>query len=260
MNFERESSTSEMCCTPQRLNEWIEVQDSLKECLITEDEFDWKVPAMEGQGSGVVEGNQDSCSVEELKYIGGVDLSFCKNDPSIACASLVVLEFPAMEVVHEDFAIVRMDIPYVAGFLAFREAPCLLELLEKMKKEACSFYPQVVMVDGNGLLHPRGFGLACHLGVLANIPTIGIGKNLHHVDGLTQSRVRQLLEVNQNTSGGIFPLIGDSGSTLGAAMLSTKDALKPIFISVGHRISLASAIKIVKLCCRFRVPEPVRLI
>lgn len=116
------------------------------------------------------------------------------------------------------------------------------------------------MVDGNGLLHPRGFGLACHLGVLADIPTIGIGKNLHHVDGLTQSGVRQLLQANGNSCGDadIFTLVGDSGSTLGAAMRSTEGSLKPIFISVGHRISLASAIKIVKLSCRFRVPEPIR--
>ncbi|KAI3468458.1 hypothetical protein Pfo_025121 [Paulownia fortunei] len=185
------------------------------------------------------EENQDSCNGELLKYVGGVDLSFSKDDPSIACATLVVLDFSTLEVVHEDSAIVKLHIPYVPGFLAFREAPVLLELLEQMKKTALSSYPQVLMVDGNGLLHPRGFGLACHLGVLADLPTIGIGKNLHHVDGLTQSRVRQLLEASGNSCNDIFTLIGDSGSTLGAAMRSTEGSRKPIFISVGHRISLA---------------------
>ncbi|KAL2517405.1 endonuclease V family protein [Abeliophyllum distichum] len=92
----------------------------------------------------------------------------------------------------------------------------------------------------------------------ANVPTVGIGKNLHHVDGLNQSRVRQLLEAEGNLSKDVFTLIGDSGSTLGAAIRSTQDTLKPIFISVGHRVSLASAIKIVKMSCRFRVPEPIR--
>ncbi|KAG8375299.1 hypothetical protein BUALT_Bualt10G0085900 [Buddleja alternifolia] len=256
-------------------NNWIEIQDSLKKQVIKEDEFNWKLPPINSNL------NFDSLSGEILKYVGGVDLSFSKNNPSIACATLVVLDFSTLEVVHEDSAIVKLHIPYVPGFLAFREAPVLLELLEKMKKMGLSSYPQLLMVDGNGLLHPRGnflkskssymimsicsllkslescagFGLACHLGVLANLPTIGIGKNLHHVDGLTQSRVRQQLG---NSCNDIFTLIGDSGSTLGAAMRSTEASQKPIFISVGHRISLASSIKIVELSCRFRVPEPIR--
>ncbi|KAL3844350.1 hypothetical protein ACJIZ3_001753 [Penstemon smallii] len=105
-----------------------------------------------------------------------------------------------------------------------------------------------------------GFGLACHLGVLANIPSIGIGKNLHHVDGLTQSKVKHLFEAKENSSKDVFTLIGDSGSNLGAAMRSTQGqgSVKPIFISVGHRISLASAIEIVKFSCKYRVPEPIR--
>ncbi|KAL6556522.1 hypothetical protein OROGR_005810 [Orobanche gracilis] len=229
------------------------IQSSLKKRLITEDRFNWKPPSVKN-----LEENQDCYSGEILKYVGGVDLSFSKDDPSIACATLVVLDLSTLEVVHEDSAIVEITIPYVPGFLAFREAPVLLELLEKMKKRAVSSYPQVLMVDGNGLLHPRGFGLACHLGVLADLPTIGIGKNLHHIDGLTQPKVRQLLETNGNSTNDIVPLIGDSGSTLGVAMRSTEGSMKPIFISVGHRISLAIAVKIVKLSCRYRVPEPIR--
>ncbi|KAK6137163.1 hypothetical protein DH2020_029088 [Rehmannia glutinosa] len=237
MSMEQDPSTSENYKDPQLLNKWIQIQDSLKKRLTTEDGFNWKLP-------------QDSYSGEILKYVGGVDLSFSKNDPSIACATLVVLDFSTLEVVHEDSAIVKLSVPYVPGFLAFREAPVLLELLEKMKKRELSSYPQVLMVDG--------FGLACHLGVLADLPTIGIEKNLHHVDGLTQPRARQLLEANVNSGGDIITLIGDSGSTFGVAMRSMEDSMKPIFISVGHRISLASAIKIVKLCCKFRVPEPTR--
>ncbi|KAH6783579.1 endonuclease V family protein [Perilla frutescens var. hirtella] len=265
---------------PQLSNKWIEVQESLKKQLITDDRFNWKLPPIcKDQIFEGDEENQDSQSAEILKYVGGVDLSFSKTDPSIACATLVVLDFHTLEVVDEASSIVELRVPYVPGFLAFREAPVLLELLEKMKNTALSLYPQVLMVDGNGLLHPRGkfwsyvavlfiesiqwfagFGLACHLGVLADLPTIGIGKNLHHVDGLTQSGVRQLLEANGNSCSDIITLIGDSGSTLGAAMRSTEGSLKPVFISVGHRISLASAVEIVKLSCRFRVPEPIRQI
>ncbi|XP_057799151.1 uncharacterized protein LOC131014987 [Salvia miltiorrhiza] len=259
MSTERESSDSEDQNSPQFLNKWIEVQESLKKQLSTDDRFSWKLPPIcKDQISEGAEENRDSNRGKFLKYVGGADLSFSKTDPSIACATLVVLDVSTLEVVHEVSKVVELRVPYVPGFLAFREAPVLLELLEKLKNTALPLYPQVLMVDGNGLLHPRGFGLACHLGVLADLPTIGIGKNLHHVDGLTQSGARQLLEANGNSCNDIFTLIGDSGSTLGAAMRSTVGSLKPIFISVGHRISLASAIEIVKLSCRYRVPEPIR--
>lgn len=114
------------------------------------------------------------------------------------------------------------------------------------------------MVDGNGLLHPRGFGLASHIGVLANIPTIGIGKNLHHVDGLTQTGVRGLLEAEGNRDKDHISLTGSSGFIWGAAMRSTEGSSKPIYVSIGHRISLDTAIMVVKRTCKYRVPEPVR--
>ncbi|KAL1552627.1 endonuclease V-like isoform X1 [Salvia divinorum] len=259
MSTEKEPSASENQSSPQLLSQWIEIQDSMKKQLITDDRFSWKLPPVcKGQ---IYEGAQDIRDSDRgkfLKYIGGADLSFSKTDPSIACATLVVLDVSTLEVVHEVSNTVELRVPYVPGFLAFREAPVLLELLEKLKNTALQLYPQVLMVDGNGLLHPRGFGLACHLGVLADLPTIGIGKNLHHVDGLTQHGVRQLLEANGNSCSDVFTLIGDSGSTLGAALRSTVGSRKPIFISVGHRISLASAIETVKLSCRYRVPEPIR--
>ncbi|KAL0557690.1 hypothetical protein IC582_006240 [Cucumis melo] len=195
------------------IQNWIEAQDLLKKKLIKEDDL---------------EGNGD-----DLKYVGGVDISFLKEDSSVAC------------------------VPYVPGFLAFREAPVLLELLERMKKRAPLLYPQLLMVDGNGILHPRGFGLASHLGVLANLPTIGIGKNLHHVDGLTQTSVRKLLSEGKNNDS-IITLKGISGSIWGVAMRSTVDSLKPLYVSIGHRVSLDTAIEIVKITCKYRVPEPIR--
>ncbi|KAA8521009.1 hypothetical protein F0562_011702 [Nyssa sinensis] len=244
-----ETSASEISWSPLVQNNWIEVQDSLKRKLVTDDDFTWQLPTgkEEQEGEGLA-----------LKYAGGVDISFSKEDPSTACGILVVLDLQTLQVVYEDYSVVRLHIPYVPGFLAFREAPVFSELLEKMKNSAHPFYPQLLMVDGNGLLHPRGFGLASHLGVLVNLPTIGIGKNLHHVDGLTQSRVKQLLEARAKFTEDTIILTGDSGHTLGAAMRSTLGSLKPIFISVGHRISLATAIKIAKVTCKYRVPEPIR--
>nr|XP_043628524.1 endonuclease V isoform X2 [Erigeron canadensis] len=230
---------------------WIQDQESLKKNLITEDDYTWKLEDDDSKNNGV--------ELLLLKYIGGVDISFSKHDPSVACGTLVVLEFNTLNVVYEDSVVVKIDVPYVAGFLAFREAPIFLQLLKKMQNGAHPFYPQLLMIDGNGILHPRGFGSACHLGVLANLPTIGIGKNLHHVDGLTNSRVRELLEAEENFSVDYIPLIGDSGNTLGGAILSSKGSFKPIFVSVGHRISLDSAVKVVKRTCKYRVPEPIRL-
>ncbi|KAF8687268.1 hypothetical protein HU200_042944 [Digitaria exilis] len=230
--------------------EWIKTQDMLKSKLILEDDFVWSLPSV-CSSSG-----EDSS--EKLKYIGGTDISFLKEDPSTACAAVVVLDADTLEVVHEEFNVVRLQVPYIPGFLAFREAPILLGLLEKVKNNASHFYPQLLMVDGNGLLHPRGFGLASHLGVLADLPTIGVGKNLHHVDGLNQSEVRRELEGKEKCNKEFISLTGLSGTTWGVAMRSSPSSSKPVYISIGHRISLDSATAIVKLCCKYRVPEPTR--
>ncbi|XP_009767084.1 uncharacterized protein LOC107775915 isoform X3 [Nicotiana tabacum] len=235
MNDDKEATSSERNCStefqsPQQMD-WLRIQDSLKRQLITEDDFKWRLPPKMNER----EKEGSNCEIL-LKYVGGVDLSFSKEDSSIACGTLVVLDFQTLKVVYEDSSIVRLHIPYLPGFLAFRE---------------------LLMVDGNGLLHPRAFGLACHIGVLADLPTVGVGKNLHHVDGLTQSRVREILQAADSPEN-VLPLIGDSGCTWGAAMQSSQGSLKPIFISVGHRVSLATAIETVKMTCRFRVPEPTR--
>ncbi|KAL9226933.1 hypothetical protein vseg_002689 [Gypsophila vaccaria] len=241
--------------SPNHQTHWIQIQDALKKRLITEDDFAWELPSSPSPSSSS-SSSSSSTRKEVLKYIGGVDISFMKEDPSVVCGILVVLDVGSLSVVYSDFVVSQLFVPYVPGFLAFREVPVLLKLIEKMKSDAHPLYPQLLMVDGNGLLHPRGFGLACHLGVLADLPTIGVGKNLHHVEGLDHSEVRKNLEANDNEES-IF-LTGNSGRTLGAAVKSTSGASKPIFVSVGHRISLTTALKIVKMTCKYRVPEPIR--
>ncbi|XP_057516459.1 uncharacterized protein LOC130797741 isoform X2 [Amaranthus tricolor] len=242
-------------------NQWSQIQDQLRKKLVIEDDFSWEFPSTSSSSSSSssssfvdLEGREKKKEV--LKYVGGVDISFLKEDPSIACGSLVVLEFDSLNLLYHDFSVEKINVPYVPGFLAFREAPILLKLLDKMKKNGHPFFPQVLMVDGNGLLHPRGFGLACHLGVMADIPIIGVGKNLHHVEGLNRLEVRNNLEVVDGKE--LVYLSGNSGRTLGVAMRSAIGALKPIYISIGHRISLATAMKIVNTTCKYRVPEPIR--
>jgi deoxyribonuclease V len=100
--------------------------------------------------------------------------------------------------------------------------------------------------------------LACHLGVLAHLPTIGVGKNLHHVDGLNQSEVKQSLQLQINEHEQTITLVGNSGITWGVGFRPTLSSLKPIYVSVGHRISLDSAVEVVKITCKYRVPEPIR--
>ncbi|KAJ7524484.1 hypothetical protein O6H91_17G007300 [Diphasiastrum complanatum] len=234
--------------------QWIEEQEHLKRSLVQRDHFLWKyVP-----GNDIISTVSGDKHVEDnsLHYVGGVDLSFCKEDPSLACGALIVLEMPRLKVVYKDFDIVHLDLPYIPGFLAFRESPVLLELLRKMRMHKPALFPQLLMVDGNGILHPRGFGLASHLGVLADIPTIGIGKNLHHVDGLNDIVVKVLASKYLKKAGDAIDLIGKSGKVLGAALKSKDDCKKPVFVSIGHRISLDSAIDIVRACCMYRLPEP----
>ncbi|CAN6988417.1 unnamed protein product [Brassica oleracea var. botrytis] len=244
----REEASGESSSSNQ-LENWTEEQDQLKKKLIAHDDFPWKLP------SSPTELPQGS---ETLKYVGGVDISFSKDDSSVACACLVVLELPSLRVVHNELSLLRLQVPYVPGFLAFREAPVLLQILEKMRDDQHPFYPQVLMVDGNGILHPRGFGLACHLGVLAHLPTIGVGKNLHHVDGLDHSEVRRSFLLKENEDEQVIKLVGNSGFTWGVGFRPTLSSVKPIYVSLGHRISLDSAVEVVKITCKYRVPEPIR--
>ncbi|XP_013685867.1 endonuclease V isoform X1 [Brassica napus] len=257
----REEASGESWSSNQ-LENWTEEQDQLKKKLIAHDDFPWKLP------SSPTELPQGS---ETLKYVGGVDISFTKDDSSVACACLVVLELPSLRVVHNELSLLRLQVPYVPGFLAFREAPVLLQILEKMRDDQHPFYPQVLMVDGNGILHPRGFGLACHLGVLAHLPTIGVGKNvpssqnlylfsacLHHVDGLDHSEVRRSFLLKENEDEQVIKLVGNSGFTWGVGFRPTLSSVKPIYVSLGHRISLDSAVEVVKMTCKYRVPEPIR--
>ncbi|KAH1213019.1 Endonuclease V [Glycine max] len=200
---------------------WITAQNILREKLITEDCFAWKLQA----------GSKEE---EALRYVGGVDISFSKDDPSRACGTLVVLDFHTLQVLYQDFSLVTLQVPYVPGFLAFREAPVLLQLLEKMKRSNNPFYPQVL-----------GWP------VILELRPISQQLGLERI-------VRELLGAEENCSEDFINLVGCSGHIWGVAMRSTQGSIKPIFISIGHKISLQTAIMIVQMTCKYRVPEPIR--
>ncbi|XP_062022263.1 uncharacterized protein LOC133738697 isoform X2 [Rosa rugosa] len=242
-----ESSSSSASSTQHKI--WMEAQDELKQKLIAQDDFPWRSATTAPPTSDQEE--------KALKYVGGVDISYSKELPSMACGTLVVLDIHSLQVVYEDYSVLTLSVPYGPGFLAFREAPVLLELLEKMKAGANLFYPQLLMVDGNGILHPRGKSFDTNPCAIHACHFVNEAK-LHHVDGLTLSGVRQLLKAKEDCAEDFINLTGRSGHIWGVAMRSTDGSVKPIFISIGHRISLDTAIKIVKLTCKYRVPEPIR--
>ncbi|KAG5182445.1 endonuclease V-domain-containing protein [Tribonema minus] len=196
--------------------------------------------------------------VRPLRYVGGVDISFTKNSSDNACASLVVLSFPELIVVHQLHARVTMTLPYISGFLAFREVEHIAALVERLRAERPDLLPDVVFVDGNGVLHPRGAGLASHLGVLCNLRTIGIGKTFLHIDGLTRDGVRAACGALPPEARGEYELRGDSGTVWGRALCFNDSVTAPIFVSVGHRVALQTAVALTRACCLYRMPEPVR--
>ena len=216
----------------------------------------------------------DLVDLGAVSLVGGVDISFIKESETDACAALVVCSLPGLEVVYERYERVVLRAPYIPGYLAFREVAFLLSLLEELRASQPLLFPQVVLVDGNGILHPNRFGLACHLGVLAGVATVGVGKTLHCVDGLSRERVHSLAQENCAKAGDAVDLVGDSGAVWGAALRTTEGphdrkgarkggapnegAFKPVLVSVGHGLSHASALTLVRRCAKHRIPEPVR--
>lgn len=180
--------------------------------------------------------------VGAVRFVAGVDVGFEGKDNKIARAAVVVLKFP--ELAPIDYALARLPVtfPYIPGLLAFREIPVVLRALEKLSTE-----PAVLIVDGHGRAHPRRLGIASHLGVLIDRPTIGCAKSI---------LCGQAVEP-KNQVGAWSPLI-DQGERIGAAVRTRKDAA-PIYVSVGHRVSLERAIDLVLGCGKgYRLPETTR--
>ncbi|KAG7486340.1 endonuclease V [Solea senegalensis] len=184
------------------VHQWESEQDRLRQQVVDVDTEDW----------------QSGPHFSGLDRVGGVDLSFIKGDDVNACAQLVVLSYPELQVLYEDSQMVALTAPYIAGFLAFRETPFLLEALQRLQKNQPELLPQVVFVDGNGLFHYREFGLACHLGVLSGLPCVGVAKNLLQVQGVYKNEEHQSQIAALQRGGDSFPLTAASGKVLGKCM------------------------------------------
>lgn len=201
------------------IEEAIAIQEQLRKEIVTTDSFE-----------------------SPVKYVAGVDMGF-EEGGTISRAAVAVLSFPDLQLQESAIARRPTSFPYVPGFLSFRELPAVIDALEKI-----STVPDLILCDGQGIAHPRRFGIACHLGLIADIPTIGVAKSL---------LIGKYQEVPEER-GSWQPLI-NRGETIGV-VLRTRTGTKPLYVSSGHRVSLTTAIDYVLRCTpKYRLPETTRI-
>jgi deoxyribonuclease V len=161
----------------------------------------------------------------------------------VACAAVVVLAFPGLEIVARATATRPIAFPYIPGLLTFREGPPILDALDRLDRK-----PDLFIFDGQGIAHPYRMGIASHIGLLIDLPSIGCAKSLlcgrYQEPGVER--------------GSHIPL-DDNGETIGA-IVRTRSGVKPVFVSIGHRMDLKSCIDVVLACCKgYRLPETTRI-
>jgi deoxyribonuclease V len=188
-----------------------------------------------------------------LRFVAGLDCAFTKDGQRII-AAVVVLKLPAFEVAEIQSAVCHLAFPYIPGLLSFREAPACLKAVEKLKT-----IPDLFIVDGQGIAHPRRLGIASHLGLFFDRPTIGCAKS--RLIGVYKEPPLQK---------GAFAFLRDKSITSDqqrasrdeviGAVVRTRTAVKPVFVSVGHKFTLDDAIEAILTCAnKYRLPEPTRL-
>ncbi|MBU1672369.1 MAG: deoxyribonuclease V [Actinobacteria bacterium] len=177
----------------------------------------------------------------QIRRVAAADVSYRRGD-ELTFASLVVMSFPDMEVLEELSGVAPVAFSYVPGLLSFRELPALIPLFERVKHA-----PDAVLVDGQGIAHPRRIGIASHLGLLFSVPSVGVAKSV---------LVGEYREPGRR-KGAKRPLIFNE-EKVGYA-LRTRDGVKPVFVSPGHLADPESSCALVLACCRgYRLPEPIR--
>lgn len=198
----------------------IELQENLREQLILRDQLP-----------------------TDLQLIAGVDVEYDKESDLIAGA-IAVLDFHTLEVKALATHVMHVTFPYIPGLFSFREMPVLLEAWKKL-----ALRPDLIVCDGHGLAHPRRFGLACHLGIVLDIPTLGCGK----------TRLFGDYEPLAEARGSIAPLLAEDNKEQVGNVLRTQAGINPVFVSPGHKISIDTATEIVlKMAAEYRLPETTR--
>jgi deoxyribonuclease V len=179
------------------------------------------------------------CGAATINTVAGVDVGLKGH---VACAAVAVLSFPELEMVAQTTAGRSISFPYIPGLLTFREGPVILDALERLD---CK--PDLLIFDGQGIAHPCRLGIASHIGLLTDFPSIGCAK----------SRLCGKYQEPGVERGSHIPLV-DHGETIGA-IVRTRSGVKPVFVSIGHRMDLKTSIDVVLACCKgYRLPETTR--
>jgi deoxyribonuclease V len=198
--------------------------------------------AIELQKQFAYEVIREDSFIEPIKTVAGIDLGYDLKT-GICRAVVVVLKFPELELIESAEAIMPIQFPYVPGLLSFRETPVAIRVLEKLQNTL-----DLILCDGQGIAHPRRFGIACHIGLFADVPSIGVAKSL------LVGKYGSLGE----TRGSVAPLIHRNEKV--GVVLRTKNKIQPVYVSVGHKISLETAANYVLQCTpKYRLPETTRL-
>ncbi|MNS39826.1 Endonuclease V [compost metagenome] len=177
----------------------------------------------------------------DIKYIGGADISFNRFETTVY-AGIVVLSYPEMQVVSRVAVVEEATFPYISGLLAFREVPALLKAWQQLDLK-----PDVLVLDGQGIAHPRRLGIATHFGLVAGVPTLGCGKS--RLTGTFEEPANEPLSQSS---------LWHQGEQIGV-VLRTKRNCKPVFVSPGHHISMEQSVQLISKSLRgYRIPEPTR--
>lgn len=182
-----------------------------------------------------------AATTNHFQTLAGIDLAYDKASDLGFC-SIIVFSYPNLEIVASKYIHARVEFPYRTGFLSFREAPLILQCLQGFSQ-----LPDLLVFDGQGIAHPRGLGIASHVGVLLNIPTIGCAKS-RLIGDYEQPAIEK----------GSFSYLYYQQKTVGI-VLRTKKATRPIFVSPGHLIDLDTSREILMTCAKYRIPEPTRI-
>ncbi|EPY25062.1 deoxyribonuclease V [Angomonas deanei] len=197
-----------------------------------------------------------------LTFIGGIDISFVP-DTNLGVACLAVLRFPSLEVVEVHYHHCELTAPYRPGYLAFRELEPVTRLFQQceasLREKGC--YPQLLFLDGCGVLHPRRAGLATHLGHTLGVATIGCAKKILSVEHFSREYIEGLFEGHVSSPLAMRPLVAGEAAPYryyGYALQNTHSAKRCVFVSPGHKMGYALSLALVSLCSLHRVPEPTR--
>ena len=191
------------------------------------------------------------------KTVAGIDCAFSKDGKKIF-AAVVLLKFPAFELIETASAARKVTFPYIPGLLSFREAPVCIAAVEKLQKQ-----PDVFIIDGQGIAHPRRLGLAAHLGLFFNRPTIGCAKSRligRFKEPPLEKGSHTLLTDKKRPKHNTQYAIRDTRYEVIGAVLRTRTNCRPVFVSVGHKCVLKDAVELTLACTtKYRLPEPTRL-